>query len=523
MASRLNAQRLHRYLGIPLCVLLLFASLSGILLNHRTLLLDIDAPSWLVPSSYTYTNWNNGALRGSLNADSLRYYYGGAGIYLQPKAGNKPMVEDMAGIRRGGDERRIIAMCRDGEGGIWAASQFRLYTKQDNLWQEQALPIEKGERLSDLITHDGELYALSRSFVYRYQPYQSDVWERIELVKPDDYTGRLSLFRLMWALHSGEYFGKLGVLCVDIIALVVILLCLTGLLYNQLRLLLKSNRLKALFSKRSKQMASKSLNSQYKWHERLGRVFFIPTLFILLSGAFLRPPLMVPLIFAELKPWKISHLYSDNPWHESLRAMRYSPNKGQWILSTSRGFYTLQTLGSKPERWHVQPPVSPMGINVFEDLGNDRWLVGSFSGLYLVDLTASSPHDIIEYTSAKPHNPEERKSPVSEDPIAGLAYAQANDVPYIVSYTYGTSPLPPTVGRPIDYGQGEHLAQPKAVSMQSMSLWQYALEVHTGRIYGSVIGEWGVFLFIPLLGIASAIVLITGYKRRVRRPKSSNS
>lgn len=112
---------------------------------------------------------------------------------------------------------------------------------------------------------------------------------------------------------------------------------------------------------------------------------------------------------------------------------------------------------------------------------------------------------------------------MSEDPIAGLAYAQANDVPYIVSYTYGTSLLPPTVGRPIDYGQGEHLAQPKAVSMQSMSLWQYALEVHTGRIYGSVIGEWGVFLFIPLLGIASAIVLITGYKRRVRRPKSSNS
>lgn len=519
MVFKLNAQRLHRFLGIPLCFLLIFASFSGILLNHRILLLSVDTPSWLIPSAYTYRNWNNGALRGSLNVDTLRYYYGATGIYHQPKTGNSAMVEDVAGIRSGADERRIIAMCLDGEGRLWAASQFRLYAKDANLWKEQVLPKDTEERFTDLVTHNGEVYALSRSFLYRKQIHSPDLWERIELIKPDDYTGRLGLFRLMWALHSGEYFGKAGILFVDFIGVIIIILCLTGLLYSQLRLFLKSRRLKVLFSRETKQVATKQLNSQYKWHERLGRIFFIPTLFILISGAFLRPPLMVPLIFAELKPWRISHLYSDNPWHESLRAMRYSPNKGQWILSTSRGFYTLQTLGSKPERWHVQPPVSPMGINVFEDLGNDRWLIGSFSGLYLVDLKPSATHSIVEYPSGKPHRSEDRRGPVSDNPIAGLAYVGADDQPYIVSYTYGISRLPSTIGQSIDLGQGNELPQPKSMTMQSMSLWQYALEVHTGRIYGSVIGEWGVFLFIPLLGIASAIVLITGYKRRVRRPK----
>lgn len=519
MATELNAQRLHRYLGIPLCVLLLLASISGILLNHRSLLLSLDAPSWLVPSSYTYTNWNNGALRGSLTVDSLRYYFGGAGIYVQAKDGNTPMQDDTNGIREGGDEKRIIAMCQDNLGRLWAASQFRLYRKQGTLWQEQTLPKESGERITDLVAHSNQVYALSRSFVYRYQTSQPNKWERVELAKPDDYTGRLSLFRLMWALHSGEYFGKAGILFVDFIAVVVIILCITGLLYNQLRLLLRSTRLKSLLSKENKQLASRGLVSQYKWHDKLGRMLFIPTLFVLLSGAFLRPPLMIPLAITELKPWKISHLYSDNPWHESLRAMRYSPEQEQWILSTSRGFYTLATFSDKPDRWHVQPPISPMGINVFERLGAGDWLIGSFSGLYRVSTHPSAQHPIIDYTSGKPYNPKERRSPVSDNPIAGLAYAGVNDLPYIVSYTYGTSLLRPAAGRPRDHGQGATIPQPASVQMQRMSLWQYALEVHTGRVFGPLIGEWGVFLFIPLLGITSAVVMITGYKRRGRRNK----
>ena len=60
---------------------------------------------------------------------------------------------------------------------------------------------------------------------------------------------------------------------------------------------------------------------------------------------------------------------------------------------------------------------------------------------------------------------------------------------------------------------------PSEINEQPFSLWQWALEVHTGRIYSTPIGGIGVMLFIFLLGLSTVLVLITGY-RRLSRTKS---
>ncbi len=43
--------------------------------------------------------------------------------------------------------------------------------------------------------------------------------------------GRLTVFRTIWLLHSGELFGSIGKLIVDGIAIILVLLCITGLIF----------------------------------------------------------------------------------------------------------------------------------------------------------------------------------------------------------------------------------------------------------------------------------------------------
>ena len=123
----MKAKKIHKYLGIPLCFLLFLAALSGIILNHRDLLQSIDIPRAVLPSDYKFEKWNNGAVRGVLRADSLAYIYGSVGVWVTDSSLRREARPLHAGFVRGGDEAKIMSMARDTTGGIWVASQYRLY------------------------------------------------------------------------------------------------------------------------------------------------------------------------------------------------------------------------------------------------------------------------------------------------------------------------------------------------------------------------------------------------------------
>ena len=53
----------------------------------------------------------------------------------------------------------------------------------------------------------------------------------MEITAPSGYDGKVSLFRTVWLLHSGELFGKVGVLVVDVISVLLIIICVTGLAF----------------------------------------------------------------------------------------------------------------------------------------------------------------------------------------------------------------------------------------------------------------------------------------------------
>ena len=56
----------HKWLGLVLSFFLLMFCVSGILLNHRQLISDINVSRTLLPQRYEYSQWNGGLLRCTL-------------------------------------------------------------------------------------------------------------------------------------------------------------------------------------------------------------------------------------------------------------------------------------------------------------------------------------------------------------------------------------------------------------------------------------------------------------------------
>ncbi len=93
------------------------------------------------------------------------------------------------------------------------------------------MSLEDEEKFTDIASHGDTLVVLSRSFVYTsLPPYKT--FKRIQLHAPKDYDGKVTVFRTVWLLHSGELFGITGKIVVDAIAIILVVLCITGIVFG---------------------------------------------------------------------------------------------------------------------------------------------------------------------------------------------------------------------------------------------------------------------------------------------------
>lgn len=463
------SQTLHKCLGIPLCVLLFFSALSGILLNHRDWLKTVTVPRAILPKAYRIENWSQGAVRSSLKTNRGEYLYGTAGVWLWSGSAEEIPRDANEGIDRGSDNRKVLAMAQDSLGSVYLLTQYKLYRLQrdKSRWEEMALPSSVGSRLADLQIRGDSLVLLSRSNIYVRNQSCSE-WRIYELQKADKHTEGELLFRLVWVLHSGECFGEVGKLVVDVLGLIVMLLSLTGLGYTIYRLRLKAAK-QAEESRDGRRRLATKLGQQLKLHNGFGRRLFYPLFFLFVTGWFLRPPLMLGLLRHRLTPWAISHIYSSNPWHDRLRAIRYDETAESWLLHTSIGFYHLDSFVAQPKKWAVQPYVSPMGINVFEPRANGVWLIGSFSGLHVVG--GETEMSVKDYFTGKV--PEGKGNPLGAIPIAGMIVGKERGRDIVFSYDEGLVSEKGIATVSSAGGKGfPH--QPEALSDEPFSLWQWA-------------------------------------------------
>ncbi len=463
----------------------MLAALSGILLNHRALISGIDLPRNLLPSSYRYQNGNQAAIRGG---DGSAFLFGDSGIWKKEGAG---WVAFNGGLPRGADRRKVLDLLEFQ--GTWvAATQFGLYRLDESQWEKVALSNEA--RLADLFIAENRLAVLTRSELFETADLKQ--FDRIPLPAPAGYRAESSLFRALWLLHSGELFGTAGKCVVDGLGVVLIILCVTGLTHFLMPKWIKKRgaapRVVRLF-KRHRQ-----------YHLQGGWIFGGLLGITILSGMFLRPPLLIPIANKQVPNFRFTKLDNPNPWHEQLRKGAWDAAAQSYLLSTRRGFFRYYP-GAGMEPVAHQPPVSVMGCTLLKPLQNDAWLVGSFSGLYMWNARTGQ---VLDFFTRQPAR-QRTGRPVSANMISGLIESGGNW--FVCDYRAGVRPI--TASAAI-------LLPPELQRNGRISLWALCLEVHTGRIFEPLLGPFYI-LYVPLLGLAGLFVLGSGFVRYIatRRKK----
>lgn len=484
----------HKWLGITFCFFMLMFCLSGIVLNHRMAVREMNVSRGWLPDRYRYKSWNGGLLRGTMpfaDGDSVPsvLVYGSSGIW-RADSGSGAFRDFNKGLPRGADFRQIRGVTRTRDNGLFAASIHGLYRYDagNGEWRSVPLPKDDEELLTDITCRGDTLIVAGRSFLYlSATPFTS--FTKVALKAPEGYRNEVTLFRTVWMLHSGELFGLPGRLIVDGVAVVIILLCLTGLTFWMLPKYIRHQIRRGHGPGKATAVTRISL----RWHDRLGRYTIVLTLFIAVTGWCLRPPVMIPLAMNKTRAIPATALDSDNPWEDRLRMIRYDDEVGDWLLSTSEGLYSLPDLAATPVRTVRQPPVSVMGLNVMEKDSAGRWLCGSFSGLFVWDRAKG---DITDYYTGEAAA-DVAGPPFGKKAISGYS-ADLGAVPFAVDYYDGTGAV----------------IQPEELETLPMPLWNVALEIHSGRIY---MGIAATYVFIFIAGILAVWCLWSGWKIRAKR------
>ncbi len=496
-------KKYHKWVGLFFSFFILMFAISGILLNHRKLISELDISRKYLPDSYQFQNWNNGAIFGTLPLENNNILiYGNCGVFLTDTT-LKKITDFSKGISKGIDNRLFKKVVMTSDSSLFSISSHHLYqlSKPYYKWKKVTEKINfKHDSFNDLYVKNDTLYVVMRSYIYRSQfPYNH--FEKINLKAPAEYSNKVSLFRTIWVLHSGELFGNVGKLIVDILGLFTIILALTGLIITFWRIPIKRRKKQ----KKDSRKLRKFWNTSLKWHNKLGYIPFVLLMILAITGWFLRPPLLITIIRAKVNPIPLSPLDSSNPWHQKIRNIRYDDVTSEWLLYSSDGFYQLNDFNSTPIKLKEQPPVSVMGINVWKRKNNSTWLLGSFSGLYQWNKQTGQIYDEIA------NKPYIKKRTMGRPIFSNLISGYSSD------FSCGNIVFDYHKGAYLINSDKKPIEMPKFIKENGrMSLWNFSLELHVGRMYKSLFGIFAPF-FIFFSGLLFLFTLLSGYMVYIKR------
>ena len=560
-------KKYHRWLGLVLSVFMLVFCVSGIILNHREVFSGCEVSRKWLPASYHVKNFNNGVVKGtvvknqktasdsteqslaveknpSVHANSSEspdsvLVYGCVGVFLTDSR-LSTWQDFNAGLPESIDERNVRHVVKAKDGSLWCAALRDVYRYDENShrWKKVELPGNE-ERIMDvaLAKDSMTVVALTRSRVFTIVPFvqygeivkigkSSSETYRVEskiIPAPKKYEPKTTLFKLVWHLHSGEFFGLPGKLVVDAIALVLIVLSITGILLFILPYGIR--RAKKLAAKARMKRLGKQFAWNMKWHNKIGYVTIVLTLWIAITGMCLRPPLMVPLVLSKL-PQAVGE--DGNVWQDKLRAIRWDAVQGDWLVSTSEGFLRVDEDFSQAPKMLPDdecPKLSPMGVTVWESDGKGGWIVGSFRGIYRWNPVNHSLNQILDYFTGKPSE-ETSMIPISDNLVCGYSEDFLGGKPLVFDFAKGVEDAK---GQAVALCNDEPKTSRNEESMSDlicetapMSLWNVALELHVGRCYSPFLGPLSD-LFVFLSGLLITLVLLSGYIISHRRRKKAQA
>ncbi len=489
-------KKLHKWPAILIAVFAILFAISGIVMNHRQLFSSVDISRKILPSSYTYKNWNLAAVRGSVAIDGENsLMYGNVGIW-KTNDDFKTFEDFNQGFPKGIDNRKIYSVVKF-QNSLFAGTHHGLFKRDISRgeWKKLKLSVQK-DRIADLALKNDTLLVLTRHYLLKSSNGLD--FQTVTLPEPIAYERKTGLFNTLWELHSGELLGLPGKLIVDLLGLITIFLAITGLLHFFFPKIIRRKKKKENQVVGVVRIKKKNL----RWHNVVGYVFVAFLIINTFSGMNLRPPLLIAIANKQVGIIPGTHLDSPNPWFDKLRRVHWDENAKRYIFSTSDGlFFAEETLTKKLLSAPSQPPISIMGCNVFKPLGKQNYLLGSFSGMFLWNAESGSVFDF--FTRQSYVAPKGMVRPIANNAVTGLIEGKKST--FWFDFNRGAFGIESLGGVP------SFPTMPDEIRAKSpMPLWNVSLEIHTGRIFENVLGPFYI-LYVPLSGICILLVLISGF------------
>lgn len=475
-------------------VFIIFFVISGIILNHRELLSGIDVNRKSLPTSYHYWAWNTAAVKGSINLNKdEKLIYGNIGLYKTDS-----LYSDFEyfgnGLPEGADAKKVQALFKSKKGHLLAGTYFGLYkySFKNNKWEKIQLPIHE-KRIVDFTEKGDSIYILSRSYLIKTKNFKN--FEVEELPHPENYNNKVGLFKTLWVIHSGEIYGEAGRIVVDIIGLIMAFLTISGFIIFLNKIVLKKNNLKQKRKSRKK----RTNRFMLKWHNKIGWTTAILLIITASTGMFLRPPFLIPIANTEVGKIPFTKLDTDNAWFDKLRRIYYDKEIDRFIISTSTAFYySDDNFKSELKKFRVQPPASVMGVTVLKKKAKNTYLIGSFEGLFLWNPESGMIFDYVKKRQYIP--PKSKGRPLGDHLVSGYISDYKNSEVFF-DYNFGAYNL----------SGGENFTpMSKEIRDNRMSLWNLALEVHTGRYFQFLFKDFYI-LIVPLTALALIFIVASGF------------
>ena len=488
-------RKYHKWLGVVFGLIILTYVFSGIILNHRGSLAFIDVNRKLLPKQYRYQNWNNAAVKSTIkiSPDSI-LVYGNIGIWLTDSSYTDFTNFD-SGFPKGIDNRKTAQIIRTRGNGLLAGTFSGLYSYKniEKKWVSVSLPV-KEKNIVDITQKQDTIFILTRSLLLKTTDLSSFIVT--QLPAPENYDNKAGFFKTLWVIHSGEIYGTAGKIIVDFAGLVFAFLTITGFIVFVNRIVLKKKR-------KPEDVRVKLRNTNkwnIKWHNRFGWITLAILVLNTTTGMFLRPPLLAFIGNSRVGKIPFTELATPNPWFDQLRRIYYDKDINRFIVVTMDGlYYSDDNFKTELKQFIYQPPASIMGVTVFEKIDSYKYLVGSFEGLFVWNSQSGEVFDYIKkqlYTA-----PLNRGRPIGDFLVSGFTRDFKNQE-YYFDYDQGAVNIS---------GLQTFPALPdKVIRDTPMSLWNVALEIHTGRIYQSLIGDFYV-LIVPLTGLIVLFILVSGF------------
>ncbi len=496
------ASKLHKVLSLIFIPIFLFIALSGMGLNHPDIIKNISLSISSLPENYHFKQWNRGVIqtlvkdeKGGIYAagkNGLGYFFDGSYQQIDNPLAINTWQNFIYSLYYDKASKQLFIGSRDGLYRYQVVTQQWHYYSQTS--EQRIVSIVKNKQSNTII-------AIANHHIFTVETAVSSkvankVKERAITLAKSSQT--IPLFRFIFALHSGELLGMVGILLMDLVALSLIYFCLSGLYYWLFPKAVGKN----LLSKKQQIKGGRVFRWLAKHHNSWGLVLAPLLIISAATATVMRPPGLL-LIVSGNSPIDVysSHATENIPYKITKAA--FIENK--LVLLTDDGVFSGDFSGNsntaKFEQINFSVPVHGMGATIFQQQSDGNILVGSFSGLFVWQ----EKHDSYRAVTL----PEDTKGIL---PVA--AYQSESG---LVVFDFFKGKL---------FDQSSVFsAMPNSINSDAkMALWNFFFELHNLRIFQDYIGP---FYLLLLLAVALSLLTITitgilQYLRKGKRQKGKN-